>query len=251
MFALDSANRVFSFDPRAPQVKSWARSTGATNGLYFDNLYLVNGEWYQHSGNRLDPIKDIFSPPAAPNYARFRSREAARDWFLAVDLPLPDELADLRPEKGSRLHRPTPDQADLRPRMKVKEANEEAMKVAKQMGKAFFFLSERAQARRIGCHWKTWTRTPFFKKAKLKRARLLGQSSQGHAAGSPSTITLTSDLQAVTGEGERGEVMEQSIAREEALNRLIADQAADYESSSAEDDPPDSRPKKVYTRKRL
>ena len=40
------------------------------------------------------------------------------------------------------------------------------------MKKRFFLLSEREQAALIGCHWQTWTRTPFFKVAKIKKKRL-------------------------------------------------------------------------------
>jgi hypothetical protein len=36
-------------------------------------------------------------PGTRPNYATFLTREQARDWFLAVNVPIPEELADLKP----------------------------------------------------------------------------------------------------------------------------------------------------------
>jgi hypothetical protein len=67
-----------------------------------------------------------------------------------------------------------------------------------------------------------------------------GRGKEGNAP-APKALSLTSDLEAVTGEGEPNEVLEQ----------LIAEQEADHEPSPLEPDPPDSRPKKVHSRKRL
>jgi hypothetical protein len=65
-----------------------------------------------------------------------------------------------------------------------------------------------------------------------------GRQRNSYAA-APKTVSFTPILEAVTGEGERDEV----------LNQLIAAQKADYEPSPLEDDPPESRPKKVRSYK--
>src|SRR5207247_2208008 len=41
--------------------------------------------------------------------------------------------------------------------MSVAEADQKGRQLAKELGKAFPLLSEREQARRIGCTWKTWS----------------------------------------------------------------------------------------------
>src|SRR5262249_45837368 len=102
-----------------------------------------------------------------------------------------------------------------RSRMTVEEANQEALRVAARMKSAFFLLSEREQARQIGCHWQTWTKTELYKKAQQKRARLLKQASRADAPGSPPVVSFTSDLEAVTGEGQPNEILDQLIAEEQ------------------------------------
>jgi hypothetical protein len=94
LLALDSHDRVFFFDPSRPEVKHWSAPRGCLDkpGDY-NEIYLVSGQWYRHAG-------DIFNemmPGNRPNYATFLTREQARDWFLAVGVPMPEELADLRP----------------------------------------------------------------------------------------------------------------------------------------------------------
>jgi hypothetical protein len=149
---------------------------------------------------------------------------------------------------------------EQRPRMSVDEANARAMQLAKQMGQAFFLLSERRQAEQIGCHWKTWTSTPFYSQAQKRKASLTRRASAGKAAGSPPVASFTRDLEAATGEGDRNEVLNNVMFREDAeadasarqqeLERLIAEHRADAEPSPCEDDPL-GRPKKVRARKRL
>ncbi len=119
-------------------------------------------------------------------------------------------------------------------RMTVEQANKRAMQLAKQMKEGFFSLSEREQARRIGCSWVTWGKTEFYAQAQKRRARQ-PRSPERKAT------SFTSHVEAVTGEGDRNEV----------LNQLIAEQEADSEPSPLEDDPPDSKPKKVRERKLL
>jgi hypothetical protein len=106
VLALDCANRAFELDVRAPGVKSWTRPRREFDAvLESHTFYFVKGQWYYH---HTDGFTEAFSPlsrpGAGPNYARYSTREAARDWFLAAGMELPDELADLRPAKE-----PTPD----------------------------------------------------------------------------------------------------------------------------------------------
>jgi hypothetical protein len=92
ILALDSQGNVFAFDPS--KVKHWDAVPGYSSkpGDY-NTLYLVQGQWYLHIG-------DIFTeltPKTRPNYARLLTEKEARDWFLAVKVPMPEELAALRP----------------------------------------------------------------------------------------------------------------------------------------------------------
>ncbi len=120
-------------------------------------------------------------------------------------------------------------------RMTVKEANEKAMKLARKMRKGFFALSERQQADEIGCSWATWNKTPFFAEAQRKRP-----PGKPKKPSSPKTESLTTEREAVTGEGDRDEV----------LRQLAAEQAADREPSPLDGDPP-NRSRKIHSRKRL
>jgi hypothetical protein len=115
-------------------------------------------------------------------------------------------------------------------RMTAEEANRKGMELARQLGKAFFVLSEREQAARIGCTWRTWSKTSIYKKARQQRRK------QHPARGAPHAVSFSSAMEAVTGEG----------GREETLNKLVAEQEADYEPSPVEEDPPGDRPRKVY-----
>jgi len=115
--------------------------------------------------------------------------------------------------------------------MKTQEANDKAMKLARKLRKAFFFLSENQQAEMIGCSWQTWARTKFYEEAQKKRP-----GGKRRKVSSPKTVSLTSELEAVTGEGDK----------EEVLQALIADHNADAEPS-----PLETRPRKIHSRKRL
>jgi hypothetical protein len=153
--------------------------------------------------------------------------ELRRDLELVkVDTAKPKEYAQV--EKEQKL----PDQTR---RMTVEEANTKAMKLARKMRAGFFALSERQQAKQIGCSWQTWSRTPFYRKAQAKRPA--GKRSKPP---SPKTESLTAGREAVTGEGDKDEVLQQ----------LIAEQEADKEPSPLETAPP-NRPRKIHSRKRL
>jgi hypothetical protein len=126
-----------------------------------------------------------------------------------------------------------------RPKMTVEEANKQAQALAKRLGKTFFGLSGRAQAKLIGCAWETWSKTSLFKEARKKGGHMPA-GGRGRAKRSPPVVGLTDTLAAVMGEGDKDEV----------LKHLIAEQEADSEPSPLEDDPP-SATRRVHSRKRL
>jgi hypothetical protein len=95
--------------------------------------------------------------------------------------------------------------------MTVAQANEKAMELAKKMKNDFFLLSQRGQAEKIGCSWQTWTKTPFYLEAKKRRGQVARKIAAGKRPCSPPVISLTSNLEAVTGEGEREEILERLI----------------------------------------
>jgi hypothetical protein len=111
------------------------------------------------------------------------------------------------------------------------------MQLAKKMGKDFFLLSENNQARLIGCAWGTWSKTACFQEARKKKDKLGLPVQHKKGTGSPPVVSFTTNLERVTGEG----------GPDEELERLIAEHEADKEPSPLDD----SRPRKVYCRKRL
>jgi hypothetical protein len=99
ILAIDWANQVFELNTQEPGVKIWTRppsllQTG--DPLVVDQIIFKDGGWYRWRWNQ----RSILSPSDQPDYARFCRREQARDWFLAADMPLPAELADLKPAKS-------------------------------------------------------------------------------------------------------------------------------------------------------
>jgi hypothetical protein len=126
-------------------------------------------------------------------------------------------------------------------RMTVEQANANAKKLAKQYQNAFFAMSKRQQAELIGCHYQTWEQTDLYKSA-VKKGRIPAPQPRV-----PKTVSLTNNLEAATGEGEKDET--QKKAAEHELRRLRAEQAGDHEPSPLSDDPP-GRERKVHFRKR-
>jgi hypothetical protein len=112
--------------------------------------------------------------------------------------------ATVKPERGKT-------------RMTVEQANEEAMALMKRMAKAFFQLSQSQQAKKIGCHWKTWTKTALFKKAK-KEGRIKPHRVRRGGA-TPKAVSLSSELEATKGK------------RDEVLHGLINDQISEDKSN--------------------
>ncbi len=120
-------------------------------------------------------------------------------------------------------------------RMTAEEANKKAMELAKT-DRFFVERSLREWAERIGCSEGLVPKLPLWQATMEKTGR-----GRRDKAPPPKAVSLTENLEAVTGEGDKDEV----------LNHLVAEQEADAEPSPLYDDPPDSRPRKVRSRKRL
>jgi hypothetical protein len=99
MLAIDCAGHVFEFNQNDPAVKKWSRPRAPSDGpLYENRIFLVADQWYHHAGHVW--MAHVFEQQTnKPNYARFFTREEARDWFLAGNMLLPEELAEIRPAK--------------------------------------------------------------------------------------------------------------------------------------------------------
>jgi hypothetical protein len=119
-------------------------------------------------------------------------------------------------------------------RMTVEEANQEAQRVVRRMGKPFFNLSIREQSRQIGCSFATWKRTPFFETIQREHP------PKERKPGSPKTVSLTKAIEEVVGI---------DVDRDEALEKLCAEQHADREPSPLEPNRPGRR--QTHHRKRL
>jgi hypothetical protein len=132
-----------------------------------------------------------------------------------------------------------------RGRMTVEDANHKAKELAKQLGKAFFALSENEQAKKIGCSWTTWSRTELYKTAREMKDRSRLRGSAGRPPASPPVVSLTDNLEDVAVQGGRNPVLD-SLAEDE-LATLVAESQAE---NAADPSPTDPGPKKVYLNKR-
>jgi hypothetical protein len=103
IFARDSTGKRFQFDPNDPNITKWPYCN-PLDQTQFEDLYLVQGQWFHHSGNVL---RLIASGPA-PDYAMFFTPDQACDWFLAKGIELPEELSHLKPTAS-----PTPEDKGL------------------------------------------------------------------------------------------------------------------------------------------
>lgn len=128
-------------------------------------------------------------------------------------------------KSGARKHRS----------MTAEEANRKAMELAKE-DRLFIQRSQREWADAIGCSVGLVSKLPFWEKTMQHS----GRQRKGKATASK-VVRLTDDLEAVMGEGGRNDVLE----------KLIAQQQADYERSPLEEDAPGSPPKKVRSYPRL
>jgi hypothetical protein len=107
-----------------------------------------------------------------------------------------------------------------RRRMTVEEANERAKQLTDTREKRtkFFAVSERKQAERIGCSWKSWSRTEVFKEAvergwlqKRKNAKKAASDTTGPV---PRVVSMTPELEATIAEGVPDEVLKRLVAGE-------------------------------------
>jgi hypothetical protein len=122
-----------------------------------------------------------------------------------------------------------------RSRMTKEQANQRAQRLVKKKRRAFFAMSQRQQAKLIGCSWATWKATEFYKVLASQ-----GKFHNRSKTSSPKVESLSAGREKVAGQGERDEV----------LSQLIASQEADREPSPLEDDLPD-RARKTHFRKKL
>jgi hypothetical protein len=223
--------------------------------------YLYALDLYHEGGlnlGRVQQLADAVLGGATIWYAEHLRNGGSEERFLHIYHPDPSVLRNpVMLKTWSRENPPlhTPDHPDIRravsflrawaeriptakrAHMTKESANKRAMELARVMGKTFFLLSESEQARQIGCTWRTWSKTEFYQKAQKRRGKLATRPTQGKRAGSPRTVSFTSDLEKVTGEGDR----------EEVLERLAAEQRADDEGSPLDG----SKPRKIHCRKRL
>jgi hypothetical protein len=147
----------------------------------------------------IGPLWGAASVLGGPKLSRFQGEPRTK--LAAIEML--DELAEhLRSQCEPGTTRPTK-------KMTIEAANAEATKLARRLGKAFFHMSKSRQAKLIGCHHRTWVQTPLFKSAVEKG---LMPAPKPRA---PKTVPLTKELEAVTGEGEKQEVLQKLIAEQE------------------------------------
>src|SRR5262249_20575463 len=123
-------------------------------------------------------------------------------------------------------------EGEYRPPMSAEEANRRAVKLAEANPSFAREPRLRQWAKAIGCSAGLVVKLPFWRATMEQTGR--GRKDNVPA---PKVVSLTRDLEAVTGEGDR----------DEELKRLIAEQAADSEPSPVDD----AASRKVRTRKRL
>lgn len=160
------------------------------------------------------------------------TQKEASDWSLSEREKLTDAacnyldsmLEDV--EQQSEQIPSTPDltQAVVTKRSKgmtVEKANEEGKKLSKKEGRNFWRMSKRAQAKRIGCSFDTWSKTNICKTKSEKY-----QEAHGHRSQSRKAVALTEQ---VADEHQLKRHME--TKRDQELNKLVKDQIRDREPS--------------------
>jgi hypothetical protein len=161
------------------------------------------------------------------------------DWLVAehdlsadqaAAIPLGDLLRRLRGEGDEPAARAV---SGRKARMTAAEANERAMGLAKA-DRFFVKRSLREWAEAIGCSEGLVAKLPLW----LATMEKTGRGKKDRVA-PPKAVSLTGNLEAVLGDEDA------------ELKRLMAEQQADMEPNPCEDDPPDTRPRKVRTHKRV
>jgi hypothetical protein len=139
------------------------------------------------------------------------------------------------------------------PPMRREEADTTARRLADKMGIAFFLLSRRRQAEKIGCHFTTWKKTPFYSDAETRRKELTKQPKKKTIEGPRSAVSFTRELEAVQGEGNRNEVLNGLIEEEEnraAQKRKWEDLSQSERQNMILEQDADDRSRKVRSRDR-
>jgi len=119
-------------------------------------------------------------------------------------------------------------------------------------------LSEKKQAKRIGCSWGTWSKTDCFRDAVELGWLPKRKKSDKRGGTPPSVVSLTDTLEATVGVGEQDEIVNQLAAAETAAaeNRQWKDLTseeqrailAEHEAEVAnEPSPLESRPGRFTT----
>jgi hypothetical protein len=196
-------------------------------------LHTASGDWVlrehyhcREAGQQSDPVYRILSQKEAAN--RFLDAGCEVPCHLAHLVNLPSEA--LPPGPG------VPEKAESNAGVTREKANKRAMELA-QADPSFVDRTQREWARAIGCSDGLVAQLPFWQATMERTGR-----GKPKSAAAPKVVSLTRAVEATTGEGTRDEV----------LNRLIAQQDADYEPSPLEEDLPDSKPRRVRApRKKL
>jgi hypothetical protein len=192
----------------------------------------------KEAGRLLADINGLGFAPTVRNWLTDGFRIVAENKWetgpLAVEMIRPINAIP-KPKEAPNGSGPAGQGKASKPRMKVAQANEKGKELVRQLGKILFTkLSERNQAKRIGCSWKTWTKTELYKQYRKMKERTNRKSAKGKRASSPPVVSLTDKLEDAIGEGEKDSV----------LKKLIADQEADAGSD------PNQPGRKSYSPKR-
>ena len=109
--------------------------------------------------------------------------------------------------------------------------NETAKGVVKKEGKAFLYLSQSKQAKRLGCHLRTWRKTEMYREVQRTKAALAKQATPR----GPRVVGFTPGVEARVAD-----------EREKTVQELVAEQQQDFEPA-----PTDPTPRKVRNHKRV
>ena len=114
---------------------------------------------------------------------------------------------------------PKPDEAETKPKLSCEEANIEVRRVLKENPSWHWKIRE--MAKKVGCSTGLITKCPAWKAYNERRTQLRKE-------GTIKTVSLTSELEAVLGTGEKNEALQQLIAEQEEDERTDAKQAKLY-----------------------
>jgi hypothetical protein len=131
--------------------------------------------------------------------------------------------------------------------MSVLTANEKGHELFSKMRAKFALLSEREQARMIGCSWETWSQTSLYQLLKERKAKAKPETTHPHG---PPVQNLSARTLASIGEEDESLQALTNEEKDKAIQALAKEQEAEADPSPLEPDLPD-QPRKVNYRKRL